>query len=109
VLGGSTNAVLHLLAMARAVNIPFSLADIQEASDRVPFLGKSYSFIFLNIYSKKPKFIYFLLYFMPFLGESDNYMILYSKKKIIYFLLYFMPFLGKSDKTEREHTLCETS
>jgi hypothetical protein len=46
---------------------------------------------------------------MPFLGESDNYMILYSKKKIIYFLLYFMPFLGKSDKTEREHTLCETS
>jgi dihydroxyacid dehydratase/phosphogluconate dehydratase len=48
VLGGSTNAVLHLLAMARAVNIPFSLADIQEASDRVPFLGKS---IYLFIYS----------------------------------------------------------
>ena len=40
VLGGSTNAVLHLLAMARAVGIPFALADIQEASDRVPFLGK---------------------------------------------------------------------
>eukprot|EP00802_Teleaulax_amphioxeia_P004849 Tamp_04853.p1 GENE.Tamp_04853~~Tamp_04853.p1 ORF type:complete len:590 (+),score=127.70 Tamp_04853:164-1771(+) len=39
VLGGSTNAVLHLLAMARAVGIPFALADIQEASDRVPFLA----------------------------------------------------------------------
>mmetsp|Transcript_14471 Transcript_14471/g.23018 ORF Transcript_14471/g.23018 Transcript_14471/m.23018 type:complete len:592 (-) Transcript_14471:238-2013(-) len=39
VLGGSTNAVLHLLAMARAVNIPFSLDDIQKASDAVPFLA----------------------------------------------------------------------
>jgi dihydroxy-acid dehydratase len=39
VLGGSTNAVLHLLAMARAVNVPLSLDDFQRVSDRVPLLA----------------------------------------------------------------------
>lgn len=38
-LGGSTNAVLHLLAMARAVDISLTLEDIQVVSDRVPVLG----------------------------------------------------------------------
>lgn len=38
-LGGSTNAVLHLLAMARAVDIPLTLDDIQAISDRVPVVG----------------------------------------------------------------------
>lgn len=38
-LGGSTNAVLHLLAMARAVNVPLSLNDFQRVSDRVPLLA----------------------------------------------------------------------
>jgi dihydroxy-acid dehydratase len=38
-LGGSTNAVLHLLAMARAVNVPLTLHDFQKASDRVPYLA----------------------------------------------------------------------
>ena len=38
-LGGSTNAVLHLIAMARAVEIPLSLEDFQQVSDRVPFLA----------------------------------------------------------------------
>jgi dihydroxy-acid dehydratase len=38
-LGGSTNAVLHLLAMARAVEVPLSIDDFQTASDRVPFLA----------------------------------------------------------------------
>ena len=38
-LGGSTNAVLHLLAMARAVNVPLSIDDFQVVSDRVPFLA----------------------------------------------------------------------
>ncbi len=38
-LGGSTNAVLHLVAMARAVNVPLSLDDFQAVSDRVPFLA----------------------------------------------------------------------
>jgi dihydroxy-acid dehydratase len=38
-LGGSTNAVLHLLAIARAVDVPLSIDDFQEASDRTPFLA----------------------------------------------------------------------
>ena len=38
-LGGSTNAVLHLLAMARAVNVPLTIDDFQTVSDRIPFLA----------------------------------------------------------------------
>jgi len=38
-LGGSTNAVLHLIAMARSVDVPLALADFQSVSDRVPFLA----------------------------------------------------------------------
>ena len=38
-LGGSTNAVIHLLAMAKAVNVPLSLDDFQTISDRTPFLA----------------------------------------------------------------------
>ncbi len=38
-LGGSTNAVLHLIAMARAVDVPLGLDDFQAVSDRVPFLA----------------------------------------------------------------------
>ncbi len=38
-LGGSTNAVLHLIAMARAVEVPLGIDDFQKVSDRVPFLA----------------------------------------------------------------------
>jgi dihydroxy-acid dehydratase len=38
-LGGSTNAVLHLIAMAKATQVELSLDDIQRVSDRVPFLA----------------------------------------------------------------------
>jgi dihydroxy-acid dehydratase len=38
-LGGSTNAVLHLLAMARSVNVPLSIDDFQKTSDRVPYIA----------------------------------------------------------------------
>ena len=38
-LGGSTNAVLHLIAMARAVGVDLGLDDFQPVSDRVPFLA----------------------------------------------------------------------
>ncbi|PYR79156.1 MAG: dihydroxy-acid dehydratase [Acidobacteria bacterium] len=38
-VGGSTNAVLHLIAMAKAANIPLTLEDFQRASDRVPLLA----------------------------------------------------------------------
>lgn len=39
VLGGSTNAVLHLIAMADAVNVELSLEDFQKMSDKLPVLG----------------------------------------------------------------------
>ncbi|MEP7258161.1 MAG: dihydroxy-acid dehydratase [Flavitalea sp.] len=39
VLGGSTNAVLHLIAIARSVDIPLTQDDFQEVSDRVPMLA----------------------------------------------------------------------
>ncbi|MFT5752031.1 MAG: dihydroxy-acid dehydratase [Flavobacteriales bacterium] len=39
VLGGSTNAVLHFLAIAKAANIEFALSDFQRISDTTPFLA----------------------------------------------------------------------
>ena len=39
VLGGSTNAVLHLLAMAKSVGVPLSQDDFQGISDRTPVLA----------------------------------------------------------------------
>jgi len=38
-LGGSTNAVLHLVAMARAARVPLAIDDFQTISDRVPLLA----------------------------------------------------------------------
>jgi dihydroxy-acid dehydratase len=38
-LGGSTNAVLHLIAIAKAAGVPLGLDDFQRTSDRVPFLA----------------------------------------------------------------------
>jgi dihydroxy-acid dehydratase len=39
VLGGSTNAVLHLLAIARSVGVALTIDDFQRVSDRVPLLA----------------------------------------------------------------------
>ena len=39
VLGGSTNAVLHFLAIAKAANIKLTLDDFQKISDTTPFLA----------------------------------------------------------------------
>lgn len=38
-LGGSTNAVLHLIAMAKSVGVALTIDDFQRISDRVPFLA----------------------------------------------------------------------
>ena len=38
-LGGSTNAALHFLAIARSAGLSLTLDDIQEISDRVPFIA----------------------------------------------------------------------
>ncbi len=39
VLGGSTNAVLHLIAMAKSVGVPLTQDDFQTISDRIPVLA----------------------------------------------------------------------
>jgi len=39
ILGGSTNAVLHLIAMARSVDVKLTIDDFQEVSDRTPYLA----------------------------------------------------------------------
>lgn len=39
VLGGSTNAVLHLIAMARSVNVDITLDDFQRIANKTPLLA----------------------------------------------------------------------
>src|SRR6202000_2776602 len=39
ILGGSTNAVLHLIAMAKSVDVPLTQDDFQSISDRIPVLA----------------------------------------------------------------------
>lgn len=39
VLGGSTNVVLHLLAMAKSVGVELTIDDFQRISDKTPFLA----------------------------------------------------------------------
>ena len=39
ILGGSTNGVLHFLAMANTADVPLTLDDVQRTSDRIPFLA----------------------------------------------------------------------
>jgi dihydroxy-acid dehydratase len=39
VLGGSTNAVLHLIAIARSVNVLLTIDDFQRVSDKTPLLA----------------------------------------------------------------------
>jgi dihydroxy-acid dehydratase len=38
-LGGSTNAVLHLIAMAKAAHVPLTIDDFQRISDKRPYLA----------------------------------------------------------------------
>jgi dihydroxy-acid dehydratase len=54
VLGGSTNAVLHLIAMARSVGVPLTIDDFQAVSNRVPMLADfkpSGSFVMEDLHS----------------------------------------------------------
>ena len=39
VLGGSTNAVLHMIAMAKSVGVQFTQDDFQSISDKIPVLA----------------------------------------------------------------------
>lgn len=38
-LGGSTNAVIHLIAMAKSVNVPLDINDFQRISNETPYLA----------------------------------------------------------------------
>ncbi len=38
-LGGSTNAVMHLIAMAKSVEVPLTIDDFQKISDRTPYIA----------------------------------------------------------------------
>jgi dihydroxy-acid dehydratase len=38
-VGGSTNAVMHLIAMAKSVGVKLTIDDFQKTSDRVPYLA----------------------------------------------------------------------
>jgi len=38
-LGGSTNAVLHLIAIAKAAGVPLTVDDFQRISDRTPYIA----------------------------------------------------------------------
>ena len=39
ILGGSTNAVLHILAICKTANIDFNIDDFQKISNETPLLG----------------------------------------------------------------------
>ncbi len=39
VLGGSTNAVIHLIAVAKSVGVPLTIDDFQTIADRTPYLA----------------------------------------------------------------------
>ncbi|KAF8964400.1 dehydratase family-domain-containing protein [Flammula alnicola] len=66
ILGGSTNAVLHLIAMAHSVGIKLDIDDFQNVSDRVPFLADikpSGKYVMEDVYKIGgiPKILAFLL------------------------------------------------
>lgn len=53
ILGGSTNAVLHLIAIADSVGINLTVDDFQAVSDRTPFLADlkpSGKYVFKDLY-----------------------------------------------------------
>ncbi|KAJ3791247.1 dihydroxy-acid dehydratase [Lentinula aff. detonsa] len=66
VLGGSTNAVLHLIAIAHSVGIPLTIDDFQNVSDRTPFLADikpSGKYLMEDVYKIGgiPKILHFLM------------------------------------------------
>ncbi|KAF8158126.1 dihydroxy-acid/6-phosphogluconate dehydratase [Crassisporium funariophilum] len=66
ILGGSTNAVLHLIAMAHSVGIKLDIDDFQNVSDRIPFLADikpSGKYVMEDVYKIGgiPKILAFLL------------------------------------------------
>jgi dihydroxy-acid dehydratase len=66
ITGGSTNAVLHLIAIAHSVGVDLKIDDFQSVSDRIPFLADlkpSGKYVFNDLYGigGTPSLIKFLL------------------------------------------------
>lgn len=66
ITGGSTNAVLHLIAIAHSVGIELNIDDFQSVTDRIPFLADlkpSGKYVFEDLYNigGTPSLIKFLL------------------------------------------------
>lgn len=66
VLGGSTNAVLHMIAIAHSVGIQLTIDDFQAVSDRVPFLANlkpSGEYVMEHVYKLGgiPKILHYLM------------------------------------------------
>jgi dihydroxy-acid dehydratase len=66
ITGGSTNAVLHLIAIAHSVGITLTIDDFQKVSDRTPFLADlkpSGKYVFEDLYNigGTPSLIKYLL------------------------------------------------
>ncbi|KXN88074.1 Putative dihydroxy-acid dehydratase, mitochondrial [Leucoagaricus sp. SymC.cos] len=66
ILGGSTNAVLHLIAMAHSVGLELTIDDFQRVSDHVPFLADikpSGKYVMEDVYriGGIPKVLHFLM------------------------------------------------
>lgn len=65
-LGGSTNGILHMLAVARSVDVPLELDDFQTFSDKTPLLGDmrpsgKYSMVDLHKVGGTPAVLKYLL------------------------------------------------
>ncbi|KAI0696007.1 dihydroxy-acid/6-phosphogluconate dehydratase [Cytidiella melzeri] len=66
ILGGSTNAVLHLIAIAHSVGIKLTIDDFQSVSDRVPFIADlkpSGKYVMEDVYKIGgiPKILHYLM------------------------------------------------
>ena len=74
ILGGSTNAVLHLIAIAHSVGINLTIDDFQSVSDRVPFIADlkpSGKYVMEDVYKIGGiPGSFFLLFLRPRLGTS---------------------------------------
>jgi len=77
ILGGSTNAVLHLIAIAHSVGIDLTIDDFQSVSDRVPFIADlkpSGKYVMEDVYKIGgiPGSLFFRL---PFLDNSPSFLL----------------------------------
>ena len=74
ILGGSTNAVLHLIAIAHSVGINLTIDDFQSVSDRIPFIADlkpSGKYVMEDVYKIGgiPGSLSFSAFLAPFPGQ----------------------------------------